>query len=127
MRDIAQTNAYAIFIAHHYLRQLRDGLYLALGVEDNALIGIFQKTRAAYPGRTLGGAQHFLQGQAITHQLLRVDLNLKLRHIAAEYHHVGHARQTEKLGPQGPFRDVVQFHWRAHIGSQSDDHCHAGR
>ena len=124
--DIAERDRLRCGFVHHDLRQLLKRQRLSFSGHDDALIGVFDETGAAYRACLARRRRHLLQRKPVAHQLLRLHAHLPLLQIAAEHIHIRHARNAEQMRPHDAIDEGAQFHQRTFLRRQADAEHRAG-
>jgi hypothetical protein len=110
--DILEAHRLTGTRANHRLPQRRECGAGSLGLDYNALCRRFQIASADEAGCALGGRQDILQIEPGGREPRRIDFNLPLAHLAAEYLRLRHAGNSENLRLDHPLHYIAQFHGR---------------
>ena len=101
---------------------------LALGLDENALVRIFHKTRAHHSSCHARRTQHIRDRKAGRQQTLWPHLNLQLPHVSAKHDAACYARNGKHSRFDRPVRQRPQLHRRKFFRDEADlQQIHRGR
>ena len=89
----------------HRPGKLRGRCRWSLRLQYDPLIGGFDKTASANSGGLSRRRNHVLHADAVLHESLRIELELKLAHVAAEELDSGHSGHGQDVRLDRPVRN----------------------
>ena len=118
--NIADAHCPAVAIGQHGAGNIRDRVRLHIDLQQDVLVRCFHKTGTGHAGCPARRDDHLFQRHTVAMQFFRVNLDLPLAHVTAEYIDFRDATHRQQMRANRPVDQRAQLHQAALVGRNAD-------